>query len=112
MKKVIIPCDNDVVDVEHTDEGKYYASIFSSGFSPQVVSFLTREEYESGQFYFLCCDSVTKGNSGSARFDTAKAAIEAMVETTHAEVFEFDDKKEMFDWIASKLVKGKERTRK
>ncbi len=96
MKKVVKSLPVDFTLAIHVSaENKYYGVI-----SFERKGFITRSQYECGPFLAYCSHSLTDGNQWHFTANNLMNLIEILLENGF-EVFEFDERVELFAWLAN-----------
>jgi hypothetical protein len=97
MKEVItVKTKLKTIEASKVSPIKYYGVRDSVG----DRGFITRSEYESGDYIVLCVEEVTEGNGYYT--DTTESLSELITSLVNLEfkVYEFDTYKELFKWLS------------
>ena len=96
MRKVIPKQDSVAVRLlEDVVSNKYYGV-----FGYKIKGFITRESFDSGNFYVATSRNITNGNRFCDYYgDNVNAVIEGLLSNNY-EVYEFDTANDLFKWLA------------
>lgn len=96
MKTVInLSTSNDIVSLTEVTPDKYYGVLVGGS----ERCFITKTEYENGNFTVRSLDELTKGNSYySVTSPSLTATIQLSLSSGYA-VYEFDTAKELLEWL-------------
>lgn len=95
MKTVVVNEPNNQVALSRVSEYNYYGIS-----TPASKGFITRTDYDGGDFIAVARNSLTNGNGWSdLRAYSLKATIKNAVDEGYV-VYEFDTHTELFEWLA------------
>jgi hypothetical protein len=97
MKEVItVKTKLKTIEASKVSPNKYYGVLDNAG----DRGFITRSEYESGDYIVLCTYGVTAGNGYYAETTESLSELVTSLVNSEVKVYEFDTYKELFKWLS------------
>lgn len=100
---VNLESDDETVEVKNTSDEKCYIVKFEN---PKKYGIIRREDYEKGVYQILSLSEFTRGNMYLG-YEESHENIQSFIKDTllsaTKEVFEFENPKEMFGWLAENM---------
>lgn len=97
MKEVItVKTKQKTIEASKVSPSKYYGVRDSVG----DRGFITRSEYESGNYIVLCTPGVTEGNGYNVNTTESLSELITSLVNSKIKVYEFDTHKELFKWLS------------
>lgn len=103
MKRVILPNKNnrEFVYAHDASTDLYYGVVNKK---TDERGLIVQQDYRKGMFRVLCEQSLTVSNrfilNGTEEFPSLQAALTAILENPSYEVYEFDNPRDLFKWLA------------
>ena len=94
--KEVIKNNNEVVLNNEVSEKKYYGVDTLE----KNKGFILQRNYCQGEFYAICENSLTYGNSFGWRGNSLKEVVEDILSSKNAVVYEFNTPQELFKWLS------------